>query len=178
MLQTVRRHPRPGLRPSWRRRPARRTRFDDTAVGPVRVGPSILGPRTKAAPADQQMPSLQAGVPPAAQRDPALTGERGIGAQIGVRITDLLDLTDARRHEPSIRLERVPGPVGSLRLRPAVRWPYADEWTPGPPVSAWTPDDIARAAAWFARHSAPDEPVSTKGVWFASPGGRVPGHRP
>ena len=84
-------------------------------------------------------------------------------------MTDGLDLTNVDAHAPSIRLERVPGPVGSLRLRPAVRWPYDDEWTPEPPVSAWTPDDVARAAAWFSRHSAPDEPVSTEAVWFASP---------
>jgi len=84
-------------------------------------------------------------------------------------MTDLLDFTNAREHDLSIRLERVLGPVGSLRLRPAVRWPYDEEWTPEPPVSTWTRDDIARAAAWFARHSAPDEPVSTEGVWFANP---------
>ncbi len=64
-------------------------------------------------------------------------------------MTDQLSLLNVYENAPSFRLDRVLGSAGSLRLRPAVRWPYADEWTPEDPVSTWTPGDVARAAAWF-----------------------------
>ena len=80
-----------------------------------------------------------------------------------------LDLTNMRDTEPSIRFDRIASDGGELRLRPAVRWPDSDRWNSHSTVSLWTTDDIARAAAWFARNADPDEPVSEQGVWFAVP---------
>lgn len=82
---------------------------------------------------------------------------------------DSLELTNMKDHDPSIRFERLPSRIGELKLQTAFCYPGDDGWTAEAPASAWTPADVARAAAWFARHTARDHPISAKAVWFAVP---------
>ena len=84
---------------------------------------------------------------------------------------DSIDLINAFEGWLSVRFKPVPAPAESLSLlvRPATREQDSDTWEPQEVVSAWSGEEVAQVAAWFARHATPDEPISTEAVWFGKP---------
>lgn len=92
-------------------------------------------------------------------------------------LTDRFDPTNARRHEPSLRLERVPGPVGGLRLRPGSAGPRGRGDARG--LGQRVDPGCRRPGRRLVRPaSRPRRVGQHRGRVAGQPSGRVPGHRP